>query len=154
VNELTRDAVKQLVAERIKSADAEGRKRYGTERLITFKQEEAYRLVHQDHFGLSNVDAAEVAGTTEQSITQKLTRLAAVAPQLFPVLTPLQSKIYRMFMEGYTVREIAEFFGVIERGIKRVLTLLHKDKQIYFRSDSGCRRRYRSSMDNDVKEVW
>lgn len=151
----TKIAIKQLVTEQVDALHREGMVRYrGVNRRVTFKQEEVYRLVHQDFFGLSTTDAVEVAGITVQDIRQKLTCIAKVAPQLFPILTPTQAMIYRMFMDGYMVMDIAEFFGVTERWIRRVLTLLHRNKKIYFRSDSGRRLGYHPGMDRYITEKF
>jgi hypothetical protein len=155
--EETMRTIREMVTTQIEEADREGLIRYGTERQVTFKQETAYRLCHQDFFGLSTTDAAEVMECSQRDVNYCLQRLREIAPQLFPILTPSMAKMYVLFMEGNTNEEIADCLNVSTRHVRRVLKFLHDHKEqtgMYFRSDAGRRIAYNVCMDGYVKERW
>ncbi len=147
-----------MVGRQIEEANEEGFKRYGSERQVTFKQEAAYRLCHQDFFGLNTKDAAEVMGITRQSLWELLDRVQEIAPQLFPVLPPRMARTYHLFMEGYTACEIAALLEIkTVRYVRRVLHWLWVRREktgVYFRSDAGRRISYQPWMDTHVKEQF
>jgi len=146
-----------MVFEQAEAANREGLIRYRTGRYITFKQEIAYRLCHQDFFGLGTDDAADVMGIERQSLWELLNRVKIVAPQLFPILEPRMAKMYTMFLDGYTVFEIADCLNINTSAVWKVLKHLHSNRKqtgIYFRSDAGKRIGYQPSLDETVREVF
>ena len=155
--EETKRAIREMVCEQIEEANREGLIRYGTDRHVTFKQEMAYRLCHQDFFGLSTEDTSEVMGLTPREVERLLKRLREQAGQLFPILTPRTAKIHAMFLDGYTVSEIADYLNIYASRVWKVLRYLHEHREqtgIYFRSDAGRRISYQPSMDASVKEIF
>lgn len=154
----TKRAIKEMVCEQIEEANREGLIRYGTERQITFKQEMAYRLCHQDFFGLSTEEAAEIMGIDRQQVWALLNRLRDQATQLFPILPKRTAKVYTLFMQGYTPREIAEELEIVTVDyVQRVLHALWEDRErtgVYFRSGAGRQINYQPSMDAFVKETF
>jgi hypothetical protein len=130
--------------------------RYGTARVVTFKQEEAYRLCHHQYFGLRMEEAAAILGISMRTLRWRLECLRKTAPQLFPILRPNVFKQYNMFMEGYTVTEIAECLNISTRAVFAVLSYLHKHRRstgVYFRSDAGRKLRYHAWMDSYIVSI-
>jgi DNA-binding CsgD family transcriptional regulator len=135
-----------------------GRTRYpGVPRTVTFKQEMVYRLRHQDFFGLTMSETAEVLGLKRWAVWETMKRLKDKAPQLFPVLSKRMAHAYRMYSLGYTTAEIGEEMNVGERYVRRILRHLHDRRNklgIFFRSDAGKKLQYKPYMDKIVKERW
>jgi predicted XRE-type DNA-binding protein len=158
VFEETRQAIRKMVCEQIADANREGMIRYGTERQVTFKQEMAYRLCHQDFFGLGQRDAAEVMEIAQPEVSKLLDRLRKTAPQLFPILEQRMAKMYGLFMEGFTAQEIADEMGIITvHYVRRVLHWLWTQREktgVYFRSNAGRQVSYSPSMDAHVTEIF
>jgi len=81
-------------------------------RLITKKQEQAFRLCHQDFEGLTETEAAERMGVTQATISEHLANVKKVAPQLFPILTKFQAQCYHYITcDGWLPEEIADYMG-------------------------------------------
>ena len=76
-------------------------------RLITKRQEEALRLCHQDFEGLPQDAAAARMGISQQAISKLLAACEKVAPQLFPILTKQEARLYHCYMvEGWSPEEM------------------------------------------------
>lgn len=89
-----------------------------TKNAITKNEVKAYRLCHHSFDGMLTRDAAAVMGVTPRRVEQLLASLKEKAPQLFPILTPLQARDYHLYVvEGWTLQEIADDTG---RGFRRV----------------------------------
>jgi len=153
----TQWAFRETVTEHITRAHREGLRRYKTHRRITPSQEMAYRLCHQDHLGMSQICAAEVMKISPSRVNRLLDRVKQVAPQLFPILAPRIAKMYELFMENYTCREIAETLGVTPRAVQYAIKELFRTRRevgLYFRSNSERRLSYRTYMDEWIKEKF
>jgi hypothetical protein len=121
------------VFKQCKNLDKKGRELYGRDakRYITFKQEMVFRLCHHDFFGLSAKEAAEVMQMGIRSIYELLKRIEAVAPQLFPILTPYQAKIYRLFVnQRLSPLQISHVLNIPINSIYNTILNLIKYKQI------------------------
>jgi len=101
------------------------------QRLITQRQEQIYRMRHQDFGGLATKQVAAMLGVGEQWINRQMKKMKKIAPQLFPILTKRQADIYNLHENvGLLVQEIAEYLGVCEGTIGNILIRLKK-KDIY-----------------------
>jgi predicted transcriptional regulator len=90
-------------------------------------------------------------------VNRLLDRVKQVAPQLFPILAPRIAKMYELFMENYTCREIAETLGVTPRAVQYAIKELFRTRRevgLYFRSNSERRLSYRTYMDEWIKEKF
>lgn len=77
-------------------------------RIITQREEEAYRLCHLDFDGLPVDQAAKQMGITRDAIMELLKNVERKAPQLTPVLTPRQQLILILAGDkGQTPEQIA-----------------------------------------------
>ncbi len=119
-------------------------------RLITFRQEQALRLCHQDFYGLNQIEAAEQMGISPQALGRLLARIKKILPQYFPIFTKFEAKIYHYYMvDGWSVDEIAEYVEhgphTIYRALQRV-----KSKGAYFTGSKGRVLSYDESMDAQV----
>ena len=153
--DLTKRAFREIVREQIVRAHVEGTRRYGVSRRITPSQEMAYRLCHHDFCGLSQANAAEVLETSQSTISRLLAEIEREAPQLFPILSPRVAKMYEMFMEGYTCKEIAGFIDVSPRAVQKAIRGLYRDRNrlgLWFQTSSQRRLVYAPWMDEVVKE--
>jgi predicted DNA-binding protein YlxM (UPF0122 family) len=123
-------------------------------RIITKRQEQALRLCHQDFGGLEQAEAARQMGISQQAISQLLTRVEEVLPQYFPILTKIEAKRYHLYMiEGWSVNEIAEHFGLTSRSVQLALQRA-KDKGMYFSETKGRVLSYDESMDASIKQQF
>jgi len=123
-------------------------------RLITKRQEQIFRLVHHNFGGLSQVEAAKKLGISPSTISTTLTACKKIMPQMFPILTKLEAKYYRLYtIEGWSVKEIADRLNksqtTIYEGFQRI-----KDKGISCLKTKGRLLSYDSSMDADVKQKF
>ena len=76
-------------------------------RLISKKQEQALRLCHHNHEGLSQDVAAARMGISQQAISKLLAACEKIAPQLFPILTKQEARLYHCYMvEGWSPEEM------------------------------------------------
>ena len=129
----TREALRSTLGDQLDGLEFVARLRYGDDavRFITVQQEAAYRLCHQDFFGLAVADAAEILGTSVSKVRLLLAGVKAVAPQLFPILSPKAAKVYSLFMDNFTSGEIAEEIGCSVRSVQSTLRKLrHKAEEI------------------------
>ena len=123
-------------------------------RIITEKQETALRLVHQDFEGLEQAEAARQMGISQQAISQLLAHVKEVMPQYFPLLAKIESERYHLYMiEGWSVNEIAEHFGLTPRSVQSALQRA-KDKGMFFSEAKGRVLSYDEDMDAEVKEQF
>ncbi len=123
-------------------------------RLITKKQEQILRACHQDFDGLTQSEAAEKLGIPQSVISDALNRIEKVMPQMFLILTRLEAERYHLYMvEGWSVDEIAEHFGVTPDSIYKALQRA-KDKGMYFTDAKGRMLQYSPDMDIHVRKIF
>ena len=123
-------------------------------RLITKKQEQILRACHQDFDGLTQSGAAEKLGIPQSVVSDALSRIEKVMPQMFPILTRLEAKRYHLYaVEGWSVDEIAEHFGVTSDSIYKALQRA-KDKGMYFSDAKSRVLSYNPGMDANIKKQF
>ena len=122
-------------------------------RIITERQEQAYRLCHHDFGGKTITEAAEIMGISQRAVSYLLNKLKKTSPQLFPILTICQKQVYDLWLEGRSRCCIAERLGVTESTIKSIINCVNK-KFGYevLRRDKTLS--YDGSMDNNVKQKF
>lgn len=91
-------------------------------RLITEQQEKVIRLCHHDFEGLTQSEAAERMGISQQAVSKLLAKVEKVAPQLFPILTKFQARSYHhLMMDGWSVKDIAKHLETSSRSVYNAL---------------------------------
>ena len=123
-------------------------------RLITKRQEQILRMCHHDHDGLTQTEAAEKLSISQSAVSNALKRIEKVMPQMFPILTKIEAERYHLFMvEGWSVEDIAEHFGVTPDSIYKALKRA-KDKGIYFTEAKNRILSYNPNMDAHVRKTF
>lgn len=123
-------------------------------RAITIRQEQILRLVHHDHEGLTQAEAAKRLGVSQSVISDTLKQIEKVMPQFFPILTKLEAKCYHLFTaEGWPVDDIAEHFGLTPNSVYKTLKRT-KNKGMFFSETKGRVLSYNSNMDANVKKQF
>ncbi len=123
-------------------------------RLITKRQEEILRCCHQDFYGLTQMEAAKKLDTSQSAISDALTCIEKIMPQMFPILTKLEAKCYHLYMnEGWSVDEITEHLNQSTNAIYKTLQRA-KDKGMYFTEAKGRILQYEPSMDAHIKQQF
>jgi len=88
------------------------------ERQITKQEEQTYRFRHHDFGGLTTKETAVKMGVSKCRVNKVLRNLQRKAPQLFPILTPHQNLVYRMYVgHGLSQSKIAKLLGVKQQAI-------------------------------------
>lgn len=122
-------------------------------RLITKRQEQILRLVHHDFDGLSQADAARRLGISRSAVSSALKHIKKVLPDYFPLLSKVEMERYHLYMEGWSVNEIAEHFGLIPGSIYKALQRA-RDKGMFFTEAKGRVLSYDESMDAHIKHKF
>lgn len=122
---------------------------------ITNSEVLAYRLCHHSFDGLSVTLAAEIMRVTSRRVEQLLVNLEVKAPQLFPILTVIQARIYHLYIEeGWTMRAIANYIGRDEKRVRGSLLEAIAKGMPELKPKRGKPLRYDGSMDAKVQEVF
>jgi len=90
-------------------------------RMITKREEEAYRCRHHDFDGLTMAETAERMGINEQSVSNLLNSMKKKAPQLFPILSKQQVNVFELWLKGDTIETIALELKLADQTVKNVL---------------------------------
>ncbi len=119
-------------------------------RVLSRKQEQALRLVHHDHNGLSVGSAAVHMGITIKEMKKLLRSAKRLAPQMFPILTPEHQAILMM-------RDQHKSNATIAAGLHLTLPMLKR--RVAFLREHGFLRnckvvRYQPNMDSEVVEKF
>ncbi len=123
------------------------------DRVITKREEEIIRLLHHDFEGLTEDEAAERLGCTQQNISDAVARLKTKAPQLFPMMTSKQKFVYDCITEkDLKYDEIAMLLQVDKRAVNRVIEQL-KLKGIKI-SRATKTQRYEDYLDSEIREKF
>ena len=72
---------------------------------LSEQETRAIRLVHHDHAGFTRKRTAELMEISEQRLSSILQSARIKAPQLFPILTQNQKKVYDAIMDAGKNRE-------------------------------------------------
>ena len=92
------------------------------ERVISERMEAAYRHRHHEFGGKTEEETARIMGITPDAVRRLLWKLRKTAPQLFPILTPLQARAYHLwFHEGMSHNTIADIMGVSVNAVKKLI---------------------------------
>lgn len=125
----------------------------GEKRIITERQERAYRLCHHDFGGKTITEAAEIMGISQRAVSYLLNKLEKTSPQLFPILTRRQKRIYDLWSGGESRCDIAKELGVTESTVNSIVNCINK-KYGYGVLRRGEILSYDGSMDNNVKQKF
>lgn len=98
------------------------------ERIITEREEEAIRLCHHDHGGYCADDAARIMGITPKEVKALLRLVKRKAPQLFPMLTPRQQTILRLYDQQLDRVTIAKLLGITIIMLAKDIRFLRRHK--------------------------
>lgn len=123
-------------------------------RLITEKQEQAYRLVAGEFEGLTVAQAAEKMRITPQAVNRLLRDTKKVAPQLFPLVTAVEYSVLTQLKVGKTNRQIRQCTGMSEQAVSRATaSLIRKGRwSASVRPESTLS--YDSGMDGHIVEKF
>lgn len=88
-------------------------------RVITEKEEEVIRLCHHDFQGLTHAEAARKLNVSRQRVESLLKSAKRKAPQMFPILSPLQGQVYKLIIENGS-------------NYDTIATLLHRSKEAIY----------------------
>ena len=128
-----------------------------TEKIISKKEERAYRLCHHSFDGLSVSDAADVMRLTPRRVQQLLISLEKKAPQLFPILTLTQARDYHLYCdEGWTLKDImfdtGRSISTISESIKAAIVKgMPRPKT---KNKNGTVERFHEGLNNIIKEKF
>ena len=123
-------------------------------RAITERQERIFRACHHYFDGLSQPEAAEKLGVSQQTISNTLARVEKIMPDFFPILTKLEIKCYHLYAaEGWDVEDIAENIGLTPNAVYKTLQRA-RDKGMCFAEPKGRVLQYEPSMDASIKQQF
>lgn len=121
-------------------------------RNLTNYEETIIRSVHHEFDGMSRKTVAEGLGITRQALAYHLKQIKKKAPQLFPILTKEQWKVYKMYQEGKDSITITDELGCTLRYVEAIQAqLLKKGFDCRIRRNGRETKRYNLSMDGSVK---
>jgi len=85
----------------------------GEKRQITKRMEQAYRLHHHDFEAKTLEETARIMGISVNTVEDHLWEMRKIAPQLFPILTKMQAKVWHLFFnEGMSHKMIADTLDI------------------------------------------
>jgi len=115
-------------------------------RVLTLREEQAIRLCHHDFQGLTQTEAAMKLGVSQQRLSQLLQTAEKKAPQMFPILPPLEGRVYKMVVEvGAKYEEIAKLLGV---DLEAVYNAVRELKNKGFNLSRPTVERFRKELDS------
>ena len=120
------------------------------ERVIPEQVEQAIRLCHHDHMGVSIENAAATMKVTVDEFKKLLRGAKRKAPQLFPILTPQHRAVLAMYDQGISRAAIAEGLDITLPVLKRRVAFLRRHGHLRDRKMV----RYQPHMDSQVKEKF
>jgi len=118
------------------------------ERKLTSKEERIIRLCHHDFGGLTQKEAAVRMSISPSYVTKLLKSVRKKAPQLFPMISGFQAKVYKhLIREGLGYSDIAAKEGCSVKKITNTVYLLVKKG---FNLRTGKTVRYHNWMDGSI----
>lgn len=96
-------------------------------RILNKQEEQVIRLVHHEFGGLKPKEAAIRMGIPVRKVYSYLKSIKCKAPQLFPILTAEQFKVYKLLTEenmGYD--GVASRLGCTPERVNKVVVRLHE----------------------------
>lgn len=122
-------------------------------RVITEREEEAYKLCHHDFSCLSTHDAADVMGVSQREVELLLTSVKKKAPQLFPILTLRQKQVHDLWLENKTYKEIAKTLLISTNTVNATVDDINK-KYGYIKLKIKGMLSFNDSMEGKVKQKF
>jgi hypothetical protein len=122
------------------------------QRILDKQEEQVIRYHHHEFMALSVGETAVKMEIPVRKVYSYLKSIKRKAPQLFPILTAEQFKVYKLLTE-----ENMDYGGVAARldctseRVNKIVVQLHNKG---FNTDRPKVRRYDNSMDNRVKEKF
>jgi DNA-binding CsgD family transcriptional regulator len=117
-------------------------------RILDKTEEALIRFHHHEFGGLPVKDTAVKMGISARKVYSYLNSIKRKAPQLFPILTAEQFKIYKLLVyENYSYADIAEEMECTPARVNKIVVQLH-DKG--FNTDRPKIQRYDGSMDDKI----
>lgn len=118
------------------------------------KEQEVYRLCHQDFAGKSTREAALIMGITQRRVQQLLASLKKKSPQLFPILTLIQARDYFLYViDGWSLAGIAENTGRAVSTVQESIAAAIRKGMPSPPKKRGMLR-YNKNMDSKVQEKF
>ena len=124
-----------------------------SKRILTEYEVRVFRLCHHDFDGLSTAEASSVLDISERRVQQILDRIKKKCPQLFPILTARQKRIYDLWCEYKTDREIAKELDISIKTVRNIIQHCKEKLGLYFPPHSKMLQ-YVESMDDEVKRKF
>ena len=125
------------------------------ERKIIKLEEQAYRLVHHEHGGLTIREAAIKMKLREHIVRRLLKSMKSKAPQLFPMLTKRQYQIYQCYVErGLSQFTIAAMLNTTQPAIQATLDRMKKKGMPGIDINGATTVRYDPSQDRYIKRKF
>ncbi len=119
---------------------------------LSDQEQEAIRLCHHDFVGLSRKHAADIMFISEQRLSNILRSAKKKAPQMFPILTQDQNRVYQGIMEsGYDRQALALH---PEWSIKKVDAIIAQLRKKGVSLTVPKTVRYEPHMDGQVKRKF
>ncbi len=124
-----------------------------SKRLITEFDEKVYRCCHHNFRGMSQAEAAKKLNVSQSAVSRALDRVKAIAPQLFPILTPRQNLVHIHISDyGTTHEQVAQFLGISVGAVDKTVAQL-RSKGICLSTPSATIP-YASYLDSEVKRKF
>lgn len=120
---------------------------------ITIQEAEAYKLCHHELGGLTHKEAAAKMGITVRRVNQLLEHILEKAPQLGPMLTPLESAVLQKINEGLYTRKIAMVLNKSYESICKMVQRL-REKGMLVPSKPHRTLSYDKLMDDQIKHKF
>ncbi|MFA5153010.1 MAG: hypothetical protein WC554_10650 [Clostridia bacterium] len=119
-------------------------------RNLTIQEEELIRLIHHEFMGLEPKTAAASMGIPVRKVYSLIEKIKCKAPQLFPILTAAQFKVYKLLVEdGLNYEEVAKKMRLSVKQVDNIVRYLHAKG---FRTEQPKTVRYENFMDDKVVE--
>jgi DNA-directed RNA polymerase specialized sigma24 family protein len=124
------------------------------DRIISEKQERAYRLCAGEFEGLATSEAAKLMGISVRAVQRLLERMEAAAPQLFPLLTKQEAQVLKYIeVDGLSQIDIADQMELSEPRVSQIVhSLIVKGK--LRGPKQGRALSYDPGMDGHVREKF
>lgn len=120
-------------------------------RVITEQEERAIRLVHHDFDGYPIDDAARIMRITPKEVKALLKSVERKAPQLFPILTPRQQAILKLYDQQLSRATVAESLGITIAALAKEVEFLREHR---FLVSEACERYVPSKHDAQIVQKF
>ena len=104
------------------------------QRIITEQEEDAIRLCHHEFDGRTIDEAARVMGTTIKEVKALLRSAKRKAPQMFPILSPRQRAIVKLYDKHLSRDTMCVSLGITLASLKKEVEFLRKHGFLFSRA--------------------